>query len=100
MVPLVENGEDIEVTEDNKMKYLNLLAQHRLVRSVREETEAFLKGEWLVASSPSLSVLQRPGDRAKSRLDTNCIVIMTRNYGLRLTYVYMYMYICTLYRTK
>ena len=44
MVPLVENGEDIEVTEDNKMKYLNLLAQHRLVRSVKEEIEAFLKG--------------------------------------------------------
>ena len=43
-MPLVENGEDIEVTEDNKMKYLNLLAQHRLVRSVKEEIEAFLKG--------------------------------------------------------
>ena len=45
MVPLIENGADIEVTEDNKMKYLNLLAQHRLVRSVKEEIEAFLKGE-------------------------------------------------------
>ena len=45
MVPLIENGEEIEVTEDNKMKYLNLLAQHRLVRSVKEEIEAFLKGE-------------------------------------------------------
>ena len=42
---MIENGEEIEVTEDNKMKYLNLLAQHRLVRSVKEETEAFLKGE-------------------------------------------------------
>jgi hypothetical protein len=45
VVPLIENGDEIEVTEDNKMKYLNLLAQHRLVRSVKEETEAFLKGE-------------------------------------------------------
>ena len=45
MVPLIENGEEIEVTEDNKMKYLNLLAQHQLVRSVKEEIEAFLKGE-------------------------------------------------------
>lgn len=52
MVPLIENGEEIEVTEDNKMKYLNLLAQHRLVKSVKEETEAFLKGEWLLALSP------------------------------------------------
>ena len=34
----------MEVTEENKMKYLNLLAQHRLVKSVKEEIEAFLKG--------------------------------------------------------
>ena len=34
----------MEVTEDNKFKYLHLLAQHRLVKSVKEETEAFLKG--------------------------------------------------------
>lgn len=46
VVPLVENGEEIEVTEENKLKYLNLLAQHRLVKSVREETEAFLKGAY------------------------------------------------------
>lgn len=44
VVPLVENGEDMEVTEENKLRYLNLLAQHRLVKSVKDETEAFLKG--------------------------------------------------------
>ena len=44
MVPLVEHGEDIAVTEKNKMQYLNLLAQHRLARKTRTETEHFLKG--------------------------------------------------------
>ena len=45
VVPLIENGGEIEVTEENKLKYLHLLAQHRLVKSVKEETEAFLKGK-------------------------------------------------------
>ena len=98
MVPLVENGEDIEVTEDNKMKYLNLLAQHRLVRSVREETEAFLKGEWLVASSLGLLAIPYCVGLEIGPRDTNCIVIMTQNYSLRLMYMYIYIY--TLYRTK
>ena len=95
---MVENGEDIEVTEDNKMKYLNLLAQHRLVRSVREETEAFLKGEWLVASSPDLLAIPYCVGLEIGPRDTNCIAIMTQNYSLRL--MYMYIYICTLYRTE
>ena len=71
---MIENGEEIEVTEDNKMKYLNLLAQHRLVRSVKEETEAFLKGEWLVSSS---SGLQSPGHKTKFMIITGitCITV-------------------------
>ena len=42
--PLIENGEGIEVTEENKMKYLDLLAQYRLYTCVKKEIEAFLKG--------------------------------------------------------
>ena len=48
VVALTENGEEKEVTEENKLEYLNLLAQHRLVRSVKEETDAFLKGKALL----------------------------------------------------
>ena len=75
MVPLIENGEEIEVTEDNKMKYLDLLAQHRLVRSVKEETEAFLKGEWLVAlltpGLPAYKVALRKEGKHRARLNHN-----------------------------
>ena len=45
VVPLIEHGEDIEVTEVNKMQYLNLLAQYRLAKQTREQMESFLKGQ-------------------------------------------------------
>ena len=71
MVSLIENGEEIEVTEDNKIKYLNLLAQQQLVRSVKEETEVFLKGEWLVSlltpKPPSLQSCTQKRGKAWSK---------------------------------
>ena len=33
------------MTNQNKLQYLNLLAQHKLSKSVKEEVEHFLKGE-------------------------------------------------------
>lgn len=44
VVELLPGGSSLPVTEDNKMQYLNLLAQYRLATSVQEEIEAFLKG--------------------------------------------------------
>ena len=44
-MPLIERGEDIEVTNSNKLQYLNLLAQYKLAKCVREEIESFLKGD-------------------------------------------------------
>ncbi|XP_077123538.1 apoptosis-resistant E3 ubiquitin protein ligase 1 [Ranitomeya variabilis] len=44
MVDLVPGGSHIPVSNDNKIYYLNLLAQHRLCNQVREEVEHFLKG--------------------------------------------------------
>lgn len=44
MVELVPGGAHVPVTNDNKIYYLNLLAQHRLCNLVREEVEHFLKG--------------------------------------------------------
>ncbi|PIK52514.1 putative apoptosis-resistant E3 ubiquitin protein ligase 1 [Apostichopus japonicus] len=43
-VELIHNGKDTKVTNENKMQYLDLLAQHRLSNCVQEEIEAFLKG--------------------------------------------------------
>ena len=44
VVPLKPGGASIEVTNENKMEYLNCLAQYRLVYRVKDEIEAFLKG--------------------------------------------------------
>ena len=43
-IPLVPGGEDIEVTNDNVVRYLHLLAHHRLVRSIQRLTDAFVGG--------------------------------------------------------
>lgn len=44
MVELISGGAQIAVTNENKMHYLNLLAQYRLASQVRDEVEHFLKG--------------------------------------------------------
>ncbi|KAM4690295.1 apoptosis-resistant E3 ubiquitin protein ligase 1 [Rhinophrynus dorsalis] len=44
VVELIPGGSQISVTNENKILYLNLLAQHRLCNQVREEVEHFLKG--------------------------------------------------------
>ena len=46
-MPLVPNGDNIEVTNENKMRYLNVLAEYRLCTRIKEETEAFLEGNYL-----------------------------------------------------
>ncbi|XP_071161964.1 apoptosis-resistant E3 ubiquitin protein ligase 1-like isoform X1 [Mytilus edulis] len=43
-VDLVLNGSKMNVTDDNKLYYLNCLAQYKLVSGVKEEVESFLKG--------------------------------------------------------
>lgn len=45
VVELISGGAQIAVTNENKMHYLNLLAQYRLASQVRDEVEHFLKGE-------------------------------------------------------
>ncbi|KAA8582269.1 hypothetical protein FQN60_009009 [Etheostoma spectabile] len=44
VVELISGGSQIAVNNENKMHYLNLLAQYRLASQVREEVEHFLKG--------------------------------------------------------
>lgn len=41
---LIPGGSHIRVTEDNKVRYLDALAQYRMSTSVKEQVEAFLKG--------------------------------------------------------
>ncbi|RWS11873.1 apoptosis-resistant E3 ubiquitin protein ligase 1-like protein [Dinothrombium tinctorium] len=44
VIDLIPGGSKIEVTNENKMYYLDALAQHKLANCVKEEVEHFLKG--------------------------------------------------------
>lgn len=50
VVELISGGAQIAVTNENKMHYLNLLAQYRLATQVRDEVEHFLKGKESLSS--------------------------------------------------
>ncbi|RXK40463.1 E3 ubiquitin-protein ligase NEDD4 [Tremella mesenterica] len=43
-VDLKENGRDIEVTEENKKEYVDLVTEYRISRRVAEQFEAFMSG--------------------------------------------------------
>lgn len=44
VVDLIENGRNIPVTESNKQDYVRLVVEHKLLSSVKEQMENFLKG--------------------------------------------------------
>ncbi|XP_060685378.1 LOW QUALITY PROTEIN: apoptosis-resistant E3 ubiquitin protein ligase 1 [Hemiscyllium ocellatum] len=44
VIELIAGGAQMPVTNDNKIFYLNMLAQYRLASQVRQEVEYFLKG--------------------------------------------------------
>jgi E3 ubiquitin-protein ligase HUWE1 len=54
-VDLIENGRDIPVTEENKQEYVRLVVEHRLIKSVEEQLEHFLKGK---SRPPHVSLLR------------------------------------------
>ncbi|KAI1471425.1 uncharacterized protein F4812DRAFT_455535 [Daldinia caldariorum] len=41
---LVDNGRNVPVTEDNKHEYVRLVVEHKLLTSVKDQMENFLKG--------------------------------------------------------
>ncbi|KAK0651421.1 hypothetical protein B0T16DRAFT_434573 [Cercophora newfieldiana] len=44
VVDLCENGRNIQVTEENKHEYVRMIVEHKLLSSVKEQMEHFLKG--------------------------------------------------------
>ncbi|KAK4166134.1 E3 ubiquitin-protein ligase TOM1-like protein [Cladorrhinum sp. PSN259] len=44
VVDLIENGRNIAVTEENKHEYVRLIVEHKLLTSVKDQMEHFLKG--------------------------------------------------------
>ncbi|CDZ98701.1 translation elongation factor 2 [Phaffia rhodozyma] len=57
-VPLRPNGAEIDVTEDNKEEYVSEVSRFVLVESVREQTEAMLRGLDEVVERRFLSTLE------------------------------------------
>ncbi|KAM7209456.1 E3 ubiquitin protein ligase [Naviculisporaceae sp. PSN 640] len=44
VVDLIENGRNVAVTEENKHEYVRLIVEHKLLSSVKDQMEHFLKG--------------------------------------------------------
>ncbi|PHH83327.1 hypothetical protein CDD82_2079 [Ophiocordyceps australis] len=44
VVDLIHNGREIAVTEENKHEYVRLVVEHKLLSSVKDQMENFLKG--------------------------------------------------------
>jgi len=44
VVDLIPNGREVPVTEENKHEYVRLVVEHKLLSSVKEQMESFLKG--------------------------------------------------------
>ena len=53
IVDLVPNGRDIPVTEENKQDYVRLVVEHKLLASVKDQMENFLKGRFFSSSADS-----------------------------------------------
>jgi E3 ubiquitin-protein ligase HUWE1 len=51
---LCENGRNVPVTEENKQDYVRLVVEHKLLKSVKEQMEHFLKGRWILLFLPGL----------------------------------------------
>ena len=44
VVDLIPNGRNIEVTDDNKLEYVQLVSHHRMTSAIRSQIESFLDG--------------------------------------------------------
>jgi E3 ubiquitin-protein ligase HUWE1 len=44
IVDLIPNGRNIEVTDSNKLEYVQLVAHHRMTSAIRSQIESFLDG--------------------------------------------------------
>lgn len=44
IIDLIPGGQDIPVTQDNKIEYVKLITEQKLTRSIQEQIDAFLKG--------------------------------------------------------
>lgn len=58
-IELIENGREVRVTNANKKDYARKVAKHYLVKDVREEVKAFLKGFYQVIPQRFLRIFDK-----------------------------------------
>jgi ubiquitin-protein ligase E3 C len=59
-IPLIPNGENIEVDNLNKHRYIGLVAKYYVVDRVKEQSEAFTRGLWEVIDRSWLRMFNEP----------------------------------------
>jgi ubiquitin-protein ligase E3 C len=59
-IPLVPNGANIDVTNTNKQRYIELVAKYYVVDRVREQSEAVTRGLWEVIDRSWLRLFNEP----------------------------------------
>ena len=59
-IPLIPNGNNIEVTNANKQRYIGLVAKYYVVDQIKEQSEAFTRGLWDVVDPGWLRLFNEP----------------------------------------
>lgn len=59
-IPLIPNGANIDVTNTNKQRYIELVAKYYVVDRVREQSEAVTRGLWEVIDRSWLRLFNEP----------------------------------------
>ena len=55
-IELVENGSNVAVTEENKQQYVNLICEHKMVKSIQHQMDAILKGFYSLVPKEELTI--------------------------------------------
>ena len=58
--PLIANGSDIEVTNENKCRYIYLVAKYHVSDRIKEQSDAFTRGLWDVIDRSWLQLFNEP----------------------------------------
>lgn len=59
-IPLIPNGNNVDVTNSNKHRYIGLVAKYYVVDRVKEQSEAFVRGLWEVIDRSWLRIFNEP----------------------------------------
>ena len=59
-INLIPNGGNVEVTNINKHRYIELVAKHHVCDRLKEQSEAFTKGLWDVIDKKWLGIFNEP----------------------------------------